>query len=101
MHDADEDGAGRDRSAKIVGINASCAIDGHIGHTPPQALQKPTRFNNGWMLDRGRDDMIALVPECKEHALNGKIVGLAAATREDDLVSLTTKQRCYLLTSCI
>jgi hypothetical protein len=101
MHDTHEDRAGRDRSAEIVGVNSCCAIDGQIGYTPTQALEKPTRLDNGWMLDPGGDDMITLVPKCKEDALNSKVIRLAAAARENNLIALATKQRRHLATRCL
>ena len=44
------------------------------------------------MLDPGGDDVIALVAQCKEHALERKIVGLAAAAGEDDFIILAAEQ---------
>jgi hypothetical protein len=43
------------------------------------------------MFDRGRDDVLAFAPECKEHALERK-VGLAAAAREHDLIRAAAEQ---------
>ena len=92
MHNANENGAGRDRLAKIVGVNPSCAIDGQIGYPPAIALQKSTWFDDGWMLDRGGDDMIALVAKREEYAFESEVVGFAATAGENDLFVLAVKQ---------
>ena len=44
------------------------------------------------MLDAGRDDVIALVAPGKEDALERKIVGLAAAAGEDNLIAVAAEQ---------
>src|SRR5262245_18557026 len=49
----------------------------------------------GW-LDARRDDVIAAVAVRKEHALEGEVVGLAAAARENDLVASAAEQRRHL-----
>src|SRR5262245_45363562 len=48
------------------------------------------------MLDARGDDVIAAVAVRKEHALEGEVVGLAAAAGEDDLVASTAEQRRHL-----
>ena len=45
------------------------------------------------MLDPGGDDVIAFVPAGEEYALERKVVGLAAAAGEDNLVAGTPEQR--------
>ena len=45
------------------------------------------------MLDRARDDVIALALQREEYALERKVVGLAAAAGEDDLIRSAAKQR--------
>src|SRR5215471_16540358 len=92
VHDADEDRARRDRFPKVVGINAARAVNRQIGDAGAQALEKPARFDNGGMLDARRDDVIAPVAARKEHALEGKVVGLAAAARENDLAASAAQQ---------
>src|SRR5262249_29069758 len=96
VHDADEDRARRVRSALFVGINAARAVNRQIGDAGAQALEKPARFDDGRMLDARRDDVIAPVAARKEHALEGKVVGLAAAAGENDLVAAAAEQRRHL-----
>src|SRR5215475_10533055 len=96
VHDADENRARRDRFAKVVGINAARAANRQIGDAGAQALEKPARFDDGGMLDARRDDVIAPLAMRKEHALEGEVVGLAAAAGEDDLVAAAAEQRRHL-----
>jgi len=49
VHDADKNRARRDRSAKVVGINAARAVNRQIGDAGAQALEKPARFDDGGM----------------------------------------------------
>src|SRR5262249_14309055 len=67
VHDADEDRARRNRSAKVVGINAAPAVNRQIGDASAQALEKPARFDDGGMFDARRDDVIAPLAVRKEH----------------------------------
>ena len=96
MHDADKDRARRDRPAKIVGVNPARAVNGQVGHPRAQAFEKPARFDDRRMLDPGGDDVIALVAKREEHALEGKVICLAAAARENDLVVVAAEQRRHL-----
>ena len=96
VHDADEDRARRDRPAQIVGVDPARAVNGQIGHPRAQAFEKPARLDDRRMLDPRGDDVIALVAKGEEHALEGKVVGLAATARENDLVVLAAEQRRHL-----
>ena len=96
VHDADEDRARRDRPAKVVGVNPARTVNGQIGHPRAQAFEKPARFDDRWMLDLRGDDVIALVAKRKEHALEGKVICLATAARENDLVVVATEQSRHL-----
>src|SRR5215469_16163539 len=89
MHDADEDGARRDGLTKVAWINAASAVDRQISHARTQAFEKATRFNDRRVLDLGGDDVIALVAQCEERALEGEIIGLAAAAGKNDLIVVT------------
>src|SRR5262245_63704712 len=93
VHDAHQDRARRDRSAKVVGINPARAVNRQIRHAGAQALEKTARFDDSRMLDPRRDDVIAPVAARKEYALEGKVVGLAAAAGENDLVASAAEQR--------
>ena len=57
-----------------------------------QAFQKPARFNDRRMLDPGRDDVVTLIAESEEHALQRKVVGLTAAARENNLIVVAAEQ---------
>src|SRR5665213_217490 len=50
------------------------------------------------MFDLGSDDVITFFAKREEHSLERKIIGLATAAREDDLLVLTTEQRGDLAT---
>jgi hypothetical protein len=96
VHDGDEDRARRDGAAQIGGIDAAGAVDRQVGHLRAQAFEEAARLDDGRMLDRGGDDVVALVVQREEHALQRQIVGLAAAAGENDLVVLAPKQRRHL-----
>src|SRR5215472_16586332 len=96
VHDADEDRARRDRSAQLVGIDPPGAVNRQIGDAGAQPLEKRAGFDDGRMLDARGDDVIAAVAVRKEHALEGEVVGLAAAARKNDLVASAAEQRRHL-----
>ena len=96
VHDADKNGARRDRFAEIVGLNAACAVNGQIGHTCAEALEKTAWLYDCRMLDASGDDVISLVAKREECALEGKIICFAAAARENDLVVMAAKQPRHL-----
>jgi hypothetical protein len=86
VHDADENGFRRDRAAQIVRIGPTVMIDGEIGHFGAEPLQKLACRDRCRVLDRACDDVIPLVLEREVHALEGEVVRLAAAAREDYLI---------------
>lgn len=49
------------------------------------------------MLDRGGDDVPALISQREVHALEREVIGLTAAAGEDNLIAVATKQSCYLI----
>ena len=51
------------------------------------------------MLDPGGDNVITLVAWREERALEGEIVGLAAAAGKNDLIVVTAEQCCDLAAS--
>jgi hypothetical protein len=93
MHDANKDRVRRDRFAEIVGVNPACAINRQVGHPRTETFEKPARFDDRRMLDLGRDDVVTLFAKREEHALESKVVCLAATARKNDLVVLAVKQR--------
>jgi hypothetical protein len=101
MHNGHEDRTRRNRSPKIIRVNQPHSVNGQVCDTSTQALDEPARFDDGGMLDAGGDDMIPFLAKSKEGAFHSKIVGLAAAARENDLVTVAIKKRCDLLTSCV
>src|SRR6266446_974612 len=92
LHDADENGFRRERATQIVRIDETVLIDGKIGYFGAEPLQKLARRDRRRVLDRARHDMIALVPEREEHALERQVVRLAAAAREDHLIGSASEE---------
>jgi hypothetical protein len=79
VHDANQDGARRQRAADIIGIDQACPVDRKVGDPGAQALEEATWRQDRRMLDLACDDMIGAVAPGEEDALQGQIVGLAAA----------------------
>src|SRR5262249_41927705 len=96
VHDADENRAWCNRLVKVAWINAAGAVDGQIGHPRAQAFEKPARFDDRRVLDPSGDDVIALLAQGEEYALEGKIVCLATAARENYFNVVAAEQCCDL-----
>ena len=101
MHHAHEDGAGRDGLAHIVRVNHPSVVHGQASDFRAQSLQEPARLKNGRMLDLGRDQVIAFVPEREERAFDGMVVRLRAATGEDNFARRAAEQRRDLAACCL
>ena len=97
MHDAD-----KHRAAAYIAVRRSSGSTRPVRSTGRNVIRAPSRsrnrqrFDNRRVLDPGRDDVIALVAEREENALERKVVGLAAAAGEDDLVAVAPKQGRHL-----
>ena len=91
VHDAHKNRAGREGSAKILGVDPPGSVDWKISHARAKPFEKPAGLDDCRMLDAGRDDVIALVAQGKEDALERKIVGLAAAAGEDNLFAVAAE----------
>ena len=74
MHDADKDGARRDRAAKIVGIDQARFVNGEIGDLRAQPLQKSARLDNCLMLNLGCDDALTLFAEREKMPLRARLL---------------------------
>src|SRR5215831_917202 len=96
MHDADENGPRRDRPHDIARVDMSKAIDRDDSHLEAQLLQEPAWPKDCRMLDRASDDVVTFTFQSPSHPLEGEVVGLAAATGEDDFMVLGAEQRRYL-----
>src|ERR1043166_8665428 len=96
VHDADENGARRDRLAQIVGGDLSGVVDREIGHSRAEARKKTARRHDRRMFDRRRDDVITLVAEGEKNAFEPEIVGLASTARENDFVAVGSQEGGHL-----
>ena len=91
VHDAHKDRAGREGTAKILGVDPPGSVDGKISHARAKPFEKPARLDDRRMLDAGGDDVTALVAQGKEDALERKVVGLAAAAGENNLIAVAAE----------
>ena len=86
-HDGDEDGAVGDRARDVVGVDAAVAVDGHVGDVEAELLEVVAGVEDGVVLDRGGDDVVAgarlLLGE--GDAFEGRVDRLGAAAGEDDV----------------
>ena len=85
VHDGDEDGFGSDGLLDLPGVNHAVLVDRQVGGATALAFQVAADFGHGRMLDRRRDDVVALVTMGAGDALDGVIVGLGAAAGEDQV----------------
>ncbi len=92
VHDADEAAVRGDRLADVVGIDEALRVDPHIGDRRAQALQIAAWFECRRMLDLGGDHVRGTATTSKEQALQGEIVGFAAAAREHDFIRRTAEE---------
>ena len=87
----------RSRVTKVGRVNAASPVNGQIGHPRAQAFEKVARFDYRRMLDPGGDDVIALIAQSEEHALEREIISLAAAACENNFIRVAVEQCCDLL----
>ena len=73
-------------AAKVVGIDPARPVNGQVGNLRAQPFEEPAGFDDRGVLDPRGDDVVALVAQREERALEGKVVGFAAAAGEEDLV---------------
>lgn len=91
-HDAHQDRPGRDCPANILGVDQAGSIDRNDGHPSTEPLQEPKGLEDRGVLDSRRDDVVAAFPKGEEDPLEGEVVGLAPAAREDDLIGTAAEE---------
>src|SRR5215204_2863035 len=96
MHDAGEDRSRRDGAPELARIDTPKSVNREIGHRRSERLQEAARGESGRMLDRAGDDVISLAPQGEERALDGEVVGFAAAACEYDLIHVAVEKRSHL-----
>ena len=92
VHDADERGLRGDSLFHLPGVNHPVFVHWQIGNPVALGLQKLAHFNDGRMLHRRGDHMIATAPVGGHRALDGVVVGLGAAAGENELVAVAFEQ---------
>src|SRR5262249_10851825 len=96
MHHTDKYRPRRNRPPHVAGVDTAKAIDGQDTYGETLPLQETARSDDCWMLNRGGDDVVALSLQRPGHPLDRKVICLAAATGEDDLIVRGAEQRCYV-----
>src|SRR5678816_2424537 len=92
VHDSDQDRACSHRATNIVGIDTAEAVDRQIGHSGAEPLEESAWTEHSRVLDLRRDDVLALVGERSERALDREVVRFTPATREHDLFRSAAEQ---------
>ena len=90
-----------ERVLELVGIDPPIAIDRQLDDLEAELLEVAERVADGVMLDRRRHDAVpaGLAGPCR--ALEGEVVRLGAAGREDDLARLGAEVRGDLLMGAV
>ena len=84
-HHAHEHGVVGDGVQELIGVHHAVGVDGQVGDLEAGVLQVAERVEDGVVFDGRGDDVLAAAHLCKGGALDGGIVGLAAAAGEDHL----------------
>ena len=92
-HDRDEDRAVVDRRVELVGIDPRVPVDGQLDDLEPELLEVAQGVADRVVLDGRGDDPVAATLAGPRPTLEGKIVRLGAARREDDLAGLGVQAR--------
>ena len=92
MHDADQDGARRNCAPHRVGVDTARAVDRQIADRGPEPLEEAAGTKNGGI----STSLVTICPplalSAKKHALECKVVGLAAAAREHHFIRAAAEQ---------
>ncbi len=84
-HHRDEDGLIRDRLLDRRRVHPAELVDREVGDPIALLLEALAGVEDGVVLDRGGDDMVALLPVRGRHPLDRPVVGLRPARGEVDL----------------
>src|ERR1035438_260151 len=83
-HDRDQDCLVIHGALQVVEIDQAVFLDRHVGHAIAILLQALTGVEDGLVLGDLLDDVVALLVVHLSYALNGEVVALGGAAREDD-----------------
>ncbi len=81
-----------DCCTKLVEIDEPLRIDAEPRDAAAFLLEAFERVEDGLVLGCGRDDVIAAIAPCAHDPLDGEVVRLAGAAREDDLGRIRADQ---------
>ena len=101
VHDRDQDRRGLDGLPHILRINTPIPLDRQIRHLKPVLLEVLASVQHGLVLDRLRDDVIALLAVHFRNTLDHQVVRFRRATREYDFFRRGIDQRSDLLPSVL
>ena len=87
-HDADEDRPVRDRRVDLVRVDPTVSVDRQLDDLEPELLEVAQAVADRVMLDRARHDPVPTGLAGPGRALQGEVVRLGPAGREDDLARL-------------
>src|SRR5664280_2915601 len=92
-HDTDQDRLGRNGRLDVVRIDTAVAIHRQLHDLETELLEIADSVADRVMLDRACDDPVAASLAGPGRTLEGEIVGLSAAGREDDLAGSGAEAR--------
>ena len=95
-HDGDERGFGRNGLFHVGGAHLAVFVYGQVGHLEALALELLTGVQDGVVLDRAGNDVVALRLERIGAAAHGPVIGLGAAAGEVDLVGFGVQRGGHL-----
>src|SRR5581483_2953615 len=79
VHDRGERGLIGDSLFQFTRVNASILVNRQVGHSKAETLQVLAGVEDGMMLDRRGDDVLALLLGSEGHALDRQIIALGTA----------------------
>ena len=92
VHDADQDGLVGDGVAQLIEIDQAVLLQRQIGDAAAMLFELLAGIENGLVLGRRRDDVVALFGVHLGHALDRQVVRFGGAAGEHDLFRVGADQ---------
>ena len=96
VHDGHQDSIGCDDPLDVSGAHHPVLVHRQVGDAVALAFEPPAGLQHRRVLNGRGDDVVTALAIGRGHTLDGTVIGLAAATGEDDFCYLATQQRRHL-----